>query len=294
VSDNQGTRADGDDGSRPEAAASEETDAYRIVVDAAGEDPAVAALWEAGTQGIEVQADGDQLVLLAYFPRGATSCARLREVLAAVELRAVDVPAVDWLARFREGFASFEAAGFRVVPAWQAPATRDPRVLVVDPGRAFGTGTHESTRLCLGAIAELARAGRARRVLDLGAGTGLLGIAAARLGAPMVVALDNDPEAVAASRHHAELNGVVLALVRGDGGGALRPGSFDLLLANLATPFLLRRREELVGLLAPGGVAVLSGLLANDQPEVARAYAAFGTIQARRDGEWAALVLTIP
>jgi ribosomal protein L11 methyltransferase len=265
-------------------------DAYRVVVSAAEEDGAVAALWEAGTLGLQVVGEGERIALVAYFERAATTLAALRARLAGAEVQPAAVPEVDWVARFREAFSAFDVAGFRVVPAWEAPAALPPDVLVVDPGRAFGTGTHETTQLCLRAVAELAPRGL-RRVLDLGCGTGLLGIAAARLGAGLVVALDHDPEAVAAARRHAALNRVALALVRGDGGGALRPGSFDLVLANLAAAVLVERRQEVAALVAPGGAAVLSGLLAEERHELAEAFGRYGRVEARVDGEWAALLL---
>jgi ribosomal protein L11 methyltransferase len=265
-------------------------EAFRVLVGAEQEDAAVTALWEAGTLGIEVLMQGERVALVAYFPSAATSLAALSRSIAGAEVRAAEVPELDWVARYREGFRAFEVAGFRIVPAWQAPLAPDPRVLVVDPGRAFGTGTHQTTRLCLRALAELASR-PLRRVLDLGAGTGLLGIAAARLGAETVVAVDLDPEAVSSARRHAALNGVALGLVRGDGGRALRRGAFDLVLANLAAPLLIDRCDEVASLVACGGTAVLSGLLATEQREVAAAYAPFGRVEPRLDGEWAALVL---
>ena len=178
--------------------------AWRVTVAAADEDLAAAALWEAGTAGVEVcPRSGDRVDLLAYFEDDAPSpVPALLPLRAAVE--PADVPDVDWVARFREGFRSFRVGRFVVAPPWEAteaPSAAD--LLVVDPGRAFGTGTHETTRLCLGALEDLACRRPLGRTLDLGAGTGLLAIAAARLGAFPVVASDLDPEATASSRHHA-------------------------------------------------------------------------------------------
>ncbi len=264
--------------------------AWRVTVAAADEDLAAAALWEAGTAGVEVcPASGDRVELLAYFEDDAPSpVPALLPLRAAVE--AADVPDVDWVARFREGFRSFRVGRFLVAPPWEATEAPCADVLVVDPGRAFGTGTHETTRLCLEALEDLAHRRPLGRTLDLGAGTGLLAIAAARLGASPVVASDLDPEATASTRHHARLNGVPLVVVRADGGRGFRPAHFDLLLANLMALLLVDRAAEIRSLLAPGAALVLSGLLAEDVPHVRDAFAACGTPAVRLDGEWAALV----
>jgi len=269
-----------------------------VTVPADDEDLATAVLWEKGTSGIEVRPAGQgEVRLLAYFPDAAGLEPALAAALAPLRrarLRAAEVPDVDWVARFREGFRSFTAAGFVVTPPWEIPSFPRPAaardVLVVDPGRAFGTGTHETTRLSLGLLRELAARGPLGRVLDLGTGSGILGVAAARLGAETVTAVDLDPEAIVSARHHARLNGVDLRLVRADLARALRPAAFDLLTANLSAPLLRERRDELLALDAP--TLVLSGLLAGDEPAVRDAYGGAGEVEVRRDGEWVALLVS--
>ncbi len=199
------------------------------------------------------------------------------------------VPDVDWVARFRETFRASEYAGFRIVPVWEQ-SEPTPGTLIVDPGRAFGTGTHETTRLCLDAIRSAFSARSVGRVLDLGAGTGLLALAALQCGASFALATDCDPEATASARRHAQLNQLPLNVLLGDGGRPLQPQRFDLVLANIAAPLLLERAEEIMSLVAPDGVLVLSGLLTSDIEEVARAYARCGAAELLRDGEWAALL----
>jgi ribosomal protein L11 methyltransferase len=350
-----------------------------VTVPEADEDQAVAALWEAGTAGIEVRpAPEGRVRLVAYFEEdsvlqasaGALEASALRSsgptpespastglplppgpdalvrragaALAAagllpprVAVEPAPVEDVDWVARFREGFHAFRAGRFTVAPPWDLPApppangvgdiaadapfAPSPDTLVVDPGRAFGTGTHETTRLCLSALEGLASRRPLGRTLDLGAGTGLLSVAAARLGASFVCASDIDPEASHASVHHARLNGVRLAVVRADGGCGFRPGAFDLVLANLMALLLVDRASEIRALLAPGGALVLSGLLVDDVPFVRAAFetgplppgpgvaehsrgfgdsshphrrftASPGALTVRLEGEWAALV----
>jgi ribosomal protein L11 methyltransferase len=262
-----------------------------VTVPAAHEEDATAVLWEHGTLGIEVLTEGG---LLAYFPEAPGLHATLAAALAPLSgarIQPVDVPDVDWVARYREGFRSFSVAGFRVVPLWEradADAAGDNR-LIVDPGRAFGTGTHESTRLCLGFLQDLAGRGPLGRVLDLGTGSGILSVAAARLGARTVTAVDLDPVALLAARHQARLNRADLRLLRGDLAAALRPFCFDLVLANIAVTVLVDRCDEIAALGAPS--VVLSGLLTSDIDAVRRSYAGFGSLDVRTDGEWAAVLV---
>ena len=267
--------------------------AFRVVVPLADEDVAVALLHEAGTLGIEVQEAGrpGAVCLLSYFPAGVSSSA-LRAALRplpSARAEAVEVPEVDWVARFREGFRGFDAGPFRIAPAWDAPAPR-PDLIVVDPGRAFGTGTHETTRLCLSALAALAGGRPLGRVLDLGTGTGILAVAARRLGASAVVAADLDPEALEAARAHAALNATDLAVVMADGGAAFARRAFDVVVANLSAPLLRELEPELRDLPRPGGTLVVSGFLDADVPGLSAAFARAGEPEARFDGEWACLV----
>jgi len=273
----------------------EEVSAFRVTVPASDEDLATALLWEAGTLGLQVTAAGGDAVLLAYFSAGAASAASILVALDRLPVARIEnaaVPEVDWVARFRDGFRPFQAGPFHVVPAWAADAAGDGRRLIVDPGQAFGTGTHESTRLCLAALEALCAARRPRRVLDVGTGSGILAIAARLLGAGTAVGIEIDADALPAARDHAALNGVAVHLVRGDGARAVRPGAFDLVLANIAAPLLVDHARELAEACRPGGDLVLSGVLRDDVAAVRGAFTAFAdSIDVRTDGEWAALVL---
>jgi len=197
------------------------------------------------------------------------------------------------VARVREGFRPFAAGPFRIVPAWEAaaPGGHGERVIVVEPGLAFGTGTHESTRLCLAALDERARAGPLGHVLDVGTGSGILSVAAVRLGARRVTAVELDAEALPVARRHAELNRAPIRLVRGDGARALRAAAFDVVLANISAPLLVERAEELAVRARGRGALILSGFLVDDLPSVRAAYAGRGRVEVRTDGLWAALLV---
>ena len=266
--------------------------AFQVTLRDADEDAAASLLWDLGTVGIEVRTGAaHELVLIAYFSDGVETRA-VRSALASLpraRLEAVPLPEVDWVARFREHFRAFRAGRFVVAPPWDLPEDRS-NLLIVEPGRAFGTGTHETTRLCLAALQGLAETHALGRVADLGAGTGLLALAAALLGARLVVAVDIDPEAIESARRHARLNRAAIMVVQADGGRAFRAGSFDLVLANLTTRLLLDRREEIEALRTPAGALVLGGMLVDDVPAVREAYRATGVLDLRTDGEWAALV----
>ena len=269
---------------------------FEVLVPAPLEDDASCALWECDTLGVQVDTANDDVALTASFRDSPGLEARLQAALAPIagaSMRRVDVPDVDWVARFRQDFRAFEAAGFAVVPEWEGRPPGE-RVIVVDPGRAFGTGTHQTTQLCLALLAEESARRPLGRVLDIGAGTGILAVAARRLGATTSVAVDFDPEATASCATHARLNHVSLAVVQGDGGRALRPARFDLVLANLMAPLLMERANELRALCTPGATLILSGLLVDDVQLLDGAYSRFGAVEVRRDGEWAALRVRLP
>ncbi len=198
--------------------------AFQITVPEADEDLATALLWEADTAGIEVRAaPAEQTVLLQAYFEGAVSFAHLAECVPGVQIEAVPVPDVDWVARFRDSFRAFRVGRFVIAPPWDDVRGESER-LVIDPGRAFGTGTHESTRLCLQALEKLAARRPLGRVIDIGTGTGILALAAVRLGASRAVATDTDPDALASARVHSELNATPLHLVRADGARRLPGG----------------------------------------------------------------------
>jgi ribosomal protein L11 methyltransferase len=182
---------------------------------------------------------------------------------------------------------------FLVVPSWladEAAAGPEDVVLYLDPGTAFGTGLHPTTRLCLAALEELVRPGD--EVLDLGTGSGILAIGAGRLGAGRVVAVDLDPKAAAVAADNAERNGVAIETLAGELADT-PPGRFDLVVANiLAGPIVTLAPALVERLRRPGGRLVVSGILAEQADDVAAALAAAGAeeLETRHSGDWVAIV----
>lgn len=194
----------------------------------------------------------------------------------------------DWLAENRASFAPVRAGRFFVHPThWQGHPAAGAWTVMLDAATAFGSGEHGTTRGCLLALDALARRGRPSRVLDMGCGSGILSIAAARAWPVPVLAVDIDPEAVRVTAENTRRNRVAQRVrgVCGIGFAALpglRAGCFDLILANILARPLQRMAPDLARRLVPGGTAVLSGLLAGQEAQVLSAYRAQGLALVRR------------
>ncbi|HWS15091.1 MAG TPA: 50S ribosomal protein L11 methyltransferase [Candidatus Methylomirabilis sp.] len=209
---------------------------------------------------------------------------------------ATEITDTGWAEKWKEHFHA-RKIGRRIVikPSWETVVAGEGEVvLTVDPGQAFGTGTHETTRMCLRMIEDVFDLSPApREVLDVGTGTGILGIAAARLGATRVLAVDTDPVAVDVAGKNAEGNGVA-AVFRADTTPLPAiPGTFDLVLGNLIAEILIDMAADLVLRTAPGGHLILSGILAEKSGWVIEEFGKNGAspVAETVDGPWAALLL---
>ncbi len=201
----------------------------------------------------------------------------------------------DWAEGWKQHFTAVRIGRHLVVkPSWETVKTEPQDVVVeIDPGMAFGTGTHGTTRLCLEAIASLYDGGSLPdRVLDVGTGSGILAIAAAALGAGRVLACDIDSESCRVAAENAALNRVSSRVeVTGAPLESLE-GSFGLVVANILAEENVRLASELVGRLLPGGTLVLSGILREKESMVVSAFSAFplSLVEILRDEDWVCLV----
>ena len=238
----------------------------------------------------------------AYGPAAMVDAAldvRLRLAANAADGKILDliempVPERDWLAENRRAFPPQHIGRFLIHGShWREKPPPGSIAIEIDAATAFGTGEHPSTRGCLVAFDRLTRARRFRHPRDIGTGSGILAIAAAKLLRRAVVASDLDPVSVAVARHHVRRNGVVGSVRVACAAGAGLSGGHDLVFANiLARPLALMARDLARGA-APGGVAILSGLLRRQEAGVLAAYRAHRLVLRARiviDG-WSTLVL---
>lgn len=305
------------------------------------EDDLVADLWQLGTLGVQSRAPdggaggsggaGDRVRVDAWFPADATGdlaadlVAELEDLDLRWRQRGVEtlgsqlVPEADWLALWRRGARPIPVGNHLLLDprepergvddAAREAATAGRHLLQLPARRAFGTGSHETTRLTLLLLEEVCTGGgrsRPQRVLDVGTGTGVLAFAALLLGVPHVVAYDRDPLAVAMARDNARLNGfstdpsrpeaplfftgtaesLHTEFAAGKEGGAV----FDLVLINILPHLVAADLPRLVRVVAPGGAVVVAGMLAEEGAGVIEGFAGLGfkPFSERREGAWVA------
>ena len=232
-------------------------------------------------------------------PRPERLLALLRGAGVAPEAAALEpVEAADWGARSLASFPPLSVGRFTIHGAHEA-AMLGRFVLAVDAGPAFGSGRHETTQGCLRALGWLARRRRVRVAFDIGTGSGILAVAAARLWPARIVALDSDPMAVAAARATVQRNALArrVTVVRGAGlrvRGAARLGRADLICANIRAGPIAALAPAFARHLRPGGALVLSGVLAAEERLILSAFRAHRLRLRRRVslGPWVTLILT--
>jgi ribosomal protein L11 methyltransferase len=256
-------------------------------------------------------------VWCVFFPTAADRDAAAEGIAAGfldVSVRSLDVADEDWAARSQAGLRAVRIGHIVVAPPWDVPdgvrlkgpddadrqvvsghrGTRPaaPVVVVIQPSTGFGTGHHATTRLCLAALQQIDLAGR--RVLDVGTGSGVLAIAASRLGAASVLGIDEDPDALHAARESVALNpGADVALEAADV-RSMASRTFDVVAANLTGALLTQVAGRLRLLAAPGGSLILSGFLKSEEAAVRAAYEGLPSGGRAEEDGWVCVTLERP
>jgi ribosomal protein L11 methyltransferase len=209
----------------------------------------------------------------------------------------------DWSTSWKDHFKPLRIGNRLVIkPTWENfPATGDDIILELDPGMAFGTGTHPTTMLCLSILERIlsgkniesgSELKKNSSVLDVGTGSGILSIAAALLGAESVTAIDIDPDAIRVAIDNCTLNRVTAMVAASDTPLHLISGSFDIILANILAEELVRLAPELVQRISPAGFLILSGILTEKEDLVVNGFSNFNITltEIAREGEWSCIV----
>jgi len=256
------------------------------------------ALLQAGAESVSLEAvSGDPATLepgarlrvvaltrAAADPGALVAAAAVTAAMSAPGFTVAPLEEEDWVRRSQSQFGPIRISGrLWIVPSWHAPP--DPAAIAVrlDPGLAFGTGSHVSTRMVLRQLESVVRPGM--RVLDYGCGSGILAIVAGKLGAGEIAATDIDPQALATSIANAADNDVMLNVAAPE---SLPPGTFDLVLANILAGPLIDLEPLLAARTRPGGRILLSGILESQAAEVVAAYALdFGAGVIESEEGWA-------
>lgn len=264
-----------------------------------------ALLFELGASGVE-ERDGTTLVrgelgkvtLVASFESERDARSAMEEMPATWSPRVTEVVGDAWRDEWKKHFEPFRMGGSIVVcPPWRSfDAAPGDHVLQLEPGRAFGTGLHETTSLCADLLTEFCDVFRSASVLDAGCGSGILGLVALVRGAAHVRAIDVDVEAVAVTRENAQRNGMTDRLEVDDTPLDRLRGAYPTIVANIEAAPLVELAPALMARLAPGGLVILSGLLAPDVAvgqldSIRLAYGALREQEVRRRGEWLAVAL---
>lgn len=252
----------------------------------------VAALFDAGVQGI--QELGDDLLTQVPARDGDDLVRALRAADGDARIETTPLPDVDWSEQWKQGLRAQELGRIVVCPPWLAHAYDPDRVIVIDPGMAFGTGDHATTRGVIRLMQRVIRAGD--DVADLGAGSAVLSIAAAKLGAAHVGAIELDPDAIGNAEENVRRNGVAdrVVVIAGDA-AVLLPlvAPVRVVLANIISSVLLDLLPVIRASLADEGRAILSGILQSERADMVQALTADGWRIEAEDAEdawWSATI----
>jgi ribosomal protein L11 methyltransferase len=216
--------------------------------------------------------------------------AALRAHFPGIDAQSIDVPDEDWATRSQAALRAVTVGALTIAPPWDVTGPyvgagfSQPSIIVIQPSTGFGTGHHATTRLCLAALQRIDVRGRS--VIDVGTGSGVLAIAARRLGASGVLAIDDDPDAIAAAEANVKLNHESrIALEIADFRSA-KIGQFDLVIANLTGAMLIAAADRLESLAIASARVILSGFMDHEEREVLRAFGRCALQWRAQEDEW--------
>jgi ribosomal protein L11 methyltransferase len=241
----------------------------------------------------------DPRVWTAHFTDGrarqqAADAVRNDAELSAIHFTATEVEDEDWARRTQADLPAIQIGRVLVCPPWdvRVPAAPDEVVVLIEPSRGFGTGHHQSTRLCLALLQNRNLAGQT--MIDVGTGSGVLAVAAAKLGAAYVAALDNDPDAIENARENIAANGVgTVVEAHVEDLTTARRAPADIVTANLTGTLLARHAAQLKPLARPAGLVITAGFTHDEKPMVEDAFAPdFSIVESAEEEGWWAYVLT--
>jgi ribosomal protein L11 methyltransferase len=271
-----------------------------IEADAGAVDAVGQILLQVGCTGFEQRSEAQPPTVAGYLPVDD----RLEERLTQIQTRLAALPSFgvmgagteltlrtvqeeDWANAWKAFFKPMRVGQhFVVTPPWETPELTSSEIaLIVDPGMAFGTGSHPTTQLCLAALEESVQPGFS--VADIGTGSGILAIAAAKLGAASVIANDIEPMAVGIASANAAVNGVTVQTQL-----SLPDGVFDVVVANILADVIIGLGPELAEQVKPGGTLIVSGIIDTRAQDVVQSLTPLGFAlrDTRRQAEWVALV----
>lgn len=205
--------------------------------------------------------------------------------VGSLEVTATVIQSEDWENVWKQYYKPIEIGRIVIVPKWIKRSSDEHIEILIDPGMAFGTGSHETTAMCISLIDKLDLTDKT--VCDLGCGSGILGIAAAKLGAKLCVLSDIDSQAIDATNANIALNGVEnrTQVVCGD---LKADGKFDVVIANITADILIRLSEKIEDLLVDNGTVILSGIINARADDVLKVYKNLKLIIKLKEGEWQA------
>jgi ribosomal protein L11 methyltransferase len=261
-----------------------------------------ALLFELGAEGVEERdettlaksAASGKITLVGAFSTREDADQAILELDAALSPRYEEVVGDGWRDAWKEHYKPYAIAeGLVVRPPWEAyEAKPGEKVLELEPGRAFGTGLHETTRLVVQAIKKYASESKGKLVIDVGCGSGILALAALTLGAERAIAIDNDPDVIDVTRENAARNGLAARIDASTTDVAALSATAPLVLANIEAHVLIPMAPALIERVEPGGLLFLSGVLVPQTQSVQAAYVdKMDVLETPVLGEWTLIAL---